>query len=65
MERAHWYVRLDGHWDGVLYPPGLLARDRLAVYASTFQTVELNASFYRWPPDRTFGGCVDVSPTAS
>lgn len=44
------------HWNGVLYPPGLPARDRLAVYASKFRTVELNASFYRWPPDRTFAG---------
>ncbi|MET0577462.1 MAG: DUF72 domain-containing protein [Ilumatobacteraceae bacterium] len=42
------------HWDGVLYPPGLPARDRLGVYSSAFRTVELNASFYRWPPDRTF-----------
>jgi uncharacterized protein YecE (DUF72 family) len=42
------------HWDGVLYPHGLPARDRLAVYVSTFHTVELNASFYRWPTDRTF-----------
>jgi uncharacterized protein YecE (DUF72 family) len=44
------------HWDGVLYPPGLPARDRLAVYVSTFATVELNASFYRWPRDPTFAG---------
>jgi uncharacterized protein YecE (DUF72 family) len=44
------------HWDGVLYPHGLPARDRLAVYTSMFSTVELNASFYRWPADRTFAG---------
>jgi uncharacterized protein YecE (DUF72 family) len=44
------------HWDGVLYTPGTAARDRLAVYAATFDTVELNASFYRWPRDRTFAG---------
>ena len=44
------------HWDGVLYPAGLPARERLAVYVSRFGTVELNASFYRWPPDRTFAG---------
>jgi len=44
------------HWNGVLYPDGLAARERLSVYASRFQTVELNASFYRWPPDRTFAG---------
>jgi uncharacterized protein YecE (DUF72 family) len=44
------------HWDGVLYPPGLLARDRLGVYVSAFDSVELNASFYRWPLDRMFAG---------
>ncbi|MFV4914661.1 DUF72 domain-containing protein [Microbacterium lacticum] len=42
------------HWSGVLYPPGLPAGGRLAVYASEFDTVELNASFYRWPPDARF-----------
>jgi uncharacterized protein YecE (DUF72 family) len=42
------------HWDGVLYPPGLPPRERLPVYVSRFGTVELNASFYRRPPDRTF-----------
>ena len=44
------------HWDGVVYPRGLPARERLAVYVSQFGTVELNASFYRWPADRTFAG---------
>ena len=38
------------HWEAVLYPPGLAARDRLARYVAEFDTVELNASFYRWPP---------------
>src|SRR6187431_1341079 len=38
------------HWEGVLYPPGLPAADRLGKYVSVFDTVELNASFYRWPP---------------
>jgi uncharacterized protein YecE (DUF72 family) len=42
------------HWDGVLYPPGSPAPDRLSHLASTFSTVELNASFYRWPTDRSF-----------
>ncbi|MCU1404132.1 MAG: sensor histidine kinase [Glaciihabitans sp.] len=42
------------HWDGVLYPPGLPARDRLARYVEHFDTVELNASFYRGPPATTF-----------
>jgi uncharacterized protein YecE (DUF72 family) len=43
-----------GHWDGVLYPPGTPPRDRLALYAQQFDTVELNASFYRWPTDAAF-----------
>lgn len=44
------------HWDGVLYPPGTPSRDRLAHYVQHFDTVELNASFYRWPRDTTFAG---------
>ena len=42
------------HWDGVLYPPGTPPRDRLAHYVQHFGTVELNASFYRWPRTATF-----------
>jgi uncharacterized protein YecE (DUF72 family) len=42
------------HWDGVLYPPGTPAGDRLAHYVRRFDTVELNASFYRWPRTATF-----------
>jgi uncharacterized protein YecE (DUF72 family) len=37
------------HWRGVLYPPGLPARAWLARYAAFFDTVELNATFYRLP----------------
>ena len=43
------------HWEDVLYH-GVPARDRLAVYQREFDTVELNASFYRWPPDNRFSG---------
>lgn len=42
------------HWENVLYPPGLPARDRLQHYVARFGTVELNASFYRWPRDTSF-----------
>ena len=42
------------HWDGVLYRPGLPPHERLARYVEAFDTVELNASFYRWPRDRSF-----------
>lgn len=42
------------HWAGVLYPPGAPPRDRLGYYTQAFGTVELNASFYRWPRLTTF-----------
>ena len=45
-----------GHWEGVLYPPGLLPRERLGHYVARFGTSELNASYYRWPADSAFAG---------
>ncbi len=35
--------------DGAFYPPRLAARNRFRYYATQFDTVELNASFYRLP----------------
>lgn len=40
----------------MLYPLGLPVSKRLARYVEEFDTVELNASFYRWPKDATFAG---------
>ncbi|WP_426519093.1 DUF72 domain-containing protein [Diaminobutyricibacter sp. McL0618] len=42
------------HWVGVLYPDGLPTWRRRDHYAARFCTVELNASFYRWPRDASF-----------
>lgn len=44
------------HWQGVLYPYGLPARERLKYYLPHFSTVELNSSFYHWPKGATFAG---------
>jgi uncharacterized protein YecE (DUF72 family) len=44
------------HWTDVLYPPRTPVGKRLALYVAEFDTVELNASFYRWPRDATFAG---------
>jgi len=37
------------HWNGVLYPHSLAPWNRILYYTQTFQTVELNSSFYKWP----------------
>ena len=50
------------HWADVLYPPGMPPSRWLARYAEAFDTVELNASFYRWPKDSTFAGWRDQLP---
>jgi uncharacterized protein YecE (DUF72 family) len=50
------------HWTGVLYPRGLAPGKRLARYFETFDTVELNGSFYRWPKESTFAGWRDQLP---
>jgi uncharacterized protein YecE (DUF72 family) len=50
------------HWTAVLYPPGLPVGRRLEVYGQHFATAELNASFYRWPAQRTFDGWRDRLP---
>jgi uncharacterized protein YecE (DUF72 family) len=44
------------HWNDVLYPAGTASRNRLQHYVAQFSTVELNASFYRWPRESTFAG---------
>jgi uncharacterized protein YecE (DUF72 family) len=36
-------------WAGVFYPPGVKAAGRLAYYATIFDSVEVNATFYRFP----------------
>ncbi|MDE9364094.1 DUF72 domain-containing protein [Luteipulveratus sp. YIM 133132] len=49
-------------WAGRFYPREVKQRDRLEYYATLFDTVELNASFYRWPSDTTFTGWHDRLP---
>ncbi|MCB2192069.1 MAG: DUF72 domain-containing protein [Deltaproteobacteria bacterium] len=36
-------------WSGAFYPPGVSGAERLAFYAQRFNTVEVNATFYRLP----------------
>lgn len=46
-----WVYR---HWRGILYPEGLPQKRWFERYAEDFDTVEINASFYRVPPKSTF-----------
>ena len=41
-------------WTGAFYPKGLPQRDFLKYYASQFPVVEVNATYYRIPPPRSF-----------
>ena len=52
------------HWRGVLYPPRLAQRAWLERYASVFDTVELNATFYRLPSTDSVERWRDAVPAA-
>jgi uncharacterized protein YecE (DUF72 family) len=42
------------HWRGIFYPPReATTQNWFAYYANVFDTVELNAPFYRWPTPAT------------
>jgi uncharacterized protein YecE (DUF72 family) len=42
------------HWCDLLYPRHVPGAERLGYYTRSFETVELNSSFYRWPKLATF-----------
>ena len=44
------------HWRGDFYPPDVPASAWFAHYASVFDTVEINNTFYRLPEASTFEG---------
>ena len=50
------------HWKGSFYPPGLPRERWFEFYAERFDTVELNATFYRLPAADTFSGWARRAP---
>ncbi|OAG26782.1 DUF72 domain-containing protein [Thermodesulfatator autotrophicus] len=42
------------HWRGIFYPEKLSSRKWLSFYAEYFDTVEINATFYGTPKEKTF-----------
>lgn len=50
------------HWRGNFYPNGLPSSRWLDHYARTFDTVEINATFYRMPTERAVEHWRDAAP---
>jgi uncharacterized protein YecE (DUF72 family) len=46
-----WHYR---HWIGTFYPPGTKADQQFRLYQNSFDTVEINNSFYRLPTPEVF-----------
>lgn len=49
-------------WPGIFYPESLKSRDYLSYYASHFDTVELNYSFYHLPRPETYRSWAAQTP---
>jgi uncharacterized protein YecE (DUF72 family) len=50
------------HWRGDFYPPDVPRSRWFEHYAATFDTVEINNTFYRLPEERTFAGWAERAP---
>ena len=61
-----WHIGCSGfqykHWRGAFYPEKLAQKDWFLYYASQFNTVELNVTFYRFPEPATVKSWYDKSP---
>jgi uncharacterized protein YecE (DUF72 family) len=51
-----------GEWRGEFYPPKLPQREWLSYYASRFDTVEVNNTFYRLPSPEAVNAWVEQTP---
>lgn len=49
-------------WEGTFYPKGIAAREQLSYYATQFDTVELDNTFYRTPAISTVKGWYAKTP---
>lgn len=57
VDASRYHIGCSGwfywRWRGGFYPEGLPTSEWFAHYASHFETVEINASFYSWPTEAT------------
>ena len=49
-------------WEGAFYPTGMQPRDFLTYYATQFNTVEVDSTFYRTPARSTVTGWANKTP---
>src|SRR5580698_146657 len=49
-------------WEGAFYPAGMQPRDFLTYYATKFNTVEVDSTFYRTPARSTVTGWASKTP---
>ena len=61
-----WWIGCSGfyykHWKEKFYPPGLPQRKWFEFYCESFNTVELNVTFYRYPKLEALQGWYNRSP---
>ena len=66
MARQRIHIGTSGwsydHWQGIFYPEGLAANQRLADYQQNFRSVEINSSFYRLPSPTSLRRWYDSVP---
>jgi uncharacterized protein YecE (DUF72 family) len=60
MQQGRIYIGTSGwnykHWKGTFYPADVKDSEQFGLYMQTFNTVELNNSFYHLPAIKTFSG---------
>jgi uncharacterized protein YecE (DUF72 family) len=49
-------------WEGTFYPPGIKPADYLSFYATRFNSVEADSTFYRTPSKATVQGWDKKTP---
>jgi uncharacterized protein YecE (DUF72 family) len=54
-----WHYK---HWKGTFYPKDTADKNQFSIYIKTFETVELNNSFYRLPDADTFAAWQKSAP---
>src|SRR5690606_20714906 len=66
MASIKWHIGCSGfhyrEWKGIFYPEGMAQKKWFEFYGTQFNTVELNATFYRFPQLSTLKRWRDASP---